>query len=273
MQEKKTRLGIDIGGSHISAAVVANGKVLAQKRVGIKIKTRKRFFTVLFDLIESLIDRKIKSIGVGFPSPIINGAAFEIHHLPYLEGVNIKKEIERKFRIKASVDNDANCFALAEAMLGAGKGKKSVVGITLGTGMGCGIVIDGKIYSGNTGAAGEISKIPFKGGKLEDFANAKFLKRWGDPKKLEDLAKKGNKKAKKAYAEFGKNLGTALSIVINTLDPEIIVLGGKISNAYSLFRKEMINEIRKNCYKYTAKKIKIVKSKLKDSAVLGAALT
>lgn len=256
-------VGVDVGGTHISAGLVSGSRILKHAEISTP-KTRQDFIAGLFGIIESVIDSKTKSIGIGFPAPIINGKAFEVQNMPYLNNLDIKSIIEKKFGKKCFVENDANVFALAEQRFGAAKGKMNVVGITLGTGIGCGIIINGKIYSGNTGAAGEISKIPARGKRLEDYVNAKFIKRISG-KEPKELGKS------KAWKSFGKNIGTALSVIVDTLDPEMIVLGGKISNAYRFFSSEIRPEIKKNAFRITASKVKIAKSKLKNSGVIGAA--
>ena len=259
MQNKKKMVGIDIGGSHISAGIVSNGKVLKQIRVDTsKVKTRKQFFSELFRVIDVFFDKSVKSIGVGFPSPVIKGAVYEVNNMPFMNRANIKNEIRKKYRVKCKVDNDANAFALAEARFGSGKGKKSVVGVTLGTGLGCGIVLNGKVYSGNTGAAGEISIIPADHHTLEYFASAKYIKKIGKRSKA------------RAWRQFGANLGAAIAVVVNVLDPEIIILGGEISKSLPLFKKPMMAELKKHCYRHTFSKLRIVRSKLKDAAILGA---
>ena len=270
-------IGIDIGGTHISAGIASNGKASRLIKVSIP-KTRKVFFSKLFGIIDSLAEPNIKNIGIGFPAPIVNGYIHEVQNLSFLGKTNLKTVVEKKYKkqkIKCFVENDANCFALAEQKYGSAKGKKNVVGITLGTGLGCGIIINGNIYSGSTGSAGEISKIPYGNiGTLENSANSRFLKRTlgKNPKELYELAKKGNKNALNAWKAYGSQVGKVLSVVVNTIDPEIIVLGGKISNAYPFFKNQIMPEIRKYCFKYSSSKVRIVKSKLKNSGVIGASL-
>lgn len=270
-----TVIGIDIGGTHISAGLVLNGKVLVEKKVFIKsVKTKKEFLESLFGLIHTIIQKKVKRIGIGFPAPIINGYVGEVQNMPFLDKLNLKKVVEKEFSVKCKVENDANLFILGEQKYGAAKGKKNVVGITLGTGVGCGIVINGEIYSGATGAAGEISRIYCDKGKLENFANARFIKKTSrvDPEKLYHLAVKGDKKAKKVWGQYGKNLGKILTIIVDTLDPEMIVLGGKITNAYPFFKKTIMPEIKKHSFKLTSSKTNIVKAKLNSDIVGPAAL-
>ena len=240
----KKSIGIDVGGTNISAGVVSGGNILKHIEVPVP-KTKKKFISELFNVIDLLIDNSIKSIGIGFPAPFVKGVAHEVQNIPSLNKTNIKKVVESAYPVKCFVENDANAFALAEQKFGAAKGKKNVVGLTLGTGLGCGIIINGKLFSGNTGAAGEISKIPADHHAVEDFVSARYIKKISkkEPKELYKLALKGNRKAKKDWLQFGNNLGAVLAIVVDVLDPEIVVMGGKISNAYNFFIKKALVQV------------------------------
>ncbi len=267
-------IGIDVGGTFIKAGLVSGNKVMKDCMIPTEAKKgRKRVLKNLFRAIECVMTKDVKGIGIGFPGPIVNGSVKEVQNIPAFNNTNIAKLVSKRYRKRCVVANDANCFALAEAKFGAGKGKKHIVGITLGTGLGCGIVINGIIYAGNTGASGEISKIPFGNKKMEDSMNSRFLRKIGgkSPLELSILARKGNKRAKKAWKQFGKNLGTGMSIVVDTLDPEMIVFGGQIAKSFSLFKSEMLKEIKKNTFKESFLHLKIVQSRLKEPGILGAA--
>jgi glucokinase len=269
----KKVIGVDVGGTFIKAGLVSGSRIVKKAVVQTQAKQGKRVVLKnLFKAIDCVMTKDVKAIGIGFPSPIIKGTTMEVHNIPAMTNTNIAVIVSKKYRKRCVAENDAKCFALAEAMFGAGKGKKNIVGITLGTGLGCGIIIDRRLYRGNTGSAGEISKIPFGKGKLEDFMNAGFLQKIGGktPLELSVLAKKGDKRTKKAWKKFGKNLGKGIAIVADALDPEMIVIGGGISKSFSLFKDEMIKELKKNTFKETFRKIKIVQSRLRDSGILGA---
>jgi glucokinase len=244
-------IGIDVGGTFIKAGLVSGSRIVKTYMVPTQAKKgKKTVLKNLFKAIECLMAKDVKGIGIGFPGPIVNGAVKEVQNIPAFKNTNIAKLVSRKYRKRCVVANDANCFALAEQKFGAGKGKKHLVGITLGTGLGCGIVINGIIYAGNTGAAGEISNIPLGNKKMEDNMNSRFLRKVGgkSPLELSISARKGNKRAKKAWKQFGKNLGTGVSIVVDTLDPEMIVFGGQIAKSFFLFKSEMLKEIKKNTF-------------------------
>ena len=278
-------IGVDIGGTKIKAGLVGNNRVIT--KVAIATQANKGKKTVIKNIllsIDKLFNKDIMAVCIGCPGPISpkTGVIGKTPNLP-LEGVNLKKIIKQKFKKPVFIDNDANCFALAEAILGNGKKYSNVVGLTIGTGLGSGLVINKKIYHGKCFTA-EIghTTINFNGPKarcgnngcLESYVSVRgILSRARglyahDPKELFELAEKGSKKAIKIWEETGFYLGIGCANIINTLNPDIIIIGGKISGAWRFFNKKM---------KETAKKralfsCKIVKSGLKEAGILGAAL-
>jgi len=285
------QIGIDIGGTKISFVLIKKNKLLKKRKIPTP-KTKK-------EIIKEL-EKNIKEISSGISQKEILGIGIAIAgvlnlkrdlilnpiNLQVLKNCPLKKIIEKKFGVKTEVDNDVNCFTLAEAVLGAGKGKKIVFGITLGTGVGGGLVINKKIYRGGWGGAGEIGHmtINFKGPKcvcgnrgcLEEYCSEKFIKRKTGltPQELRKKAAKGNKKAIKVFQELGEFLGIGLANIANLLSPEVIIIGGGISKAGNL----IFNPARKKMKEYilspmVKKNVKIKKAKFGDfSGAIGAAL-
>lgn len=267
-------LGIDIGGTKI-IFVLLNGKKIVKSWKILTPKTKQ-------ELIENLkrnIPREVKRIGIGVPGPLNKKGDLVLNppNLRALWNCPLAKIIQKETGIKTKMDNDANCFALGEAISGAGKRAKTVFGITLGTGVGSGIIINKKLYRGAFGAAGEVGHmtIKFDGprcscsafGCLEEYCSQRFFfKRKTTPKDA--------KKSKKIYNEYGRYLGVGLTNVINLLDPEMIVIGGGIANAYALFIQEVKKEIRKRIISpFSRKYVKIKKAALGNLAgAVGAAL-
>jgi glucokinase len=256
-------IGVDIGGTEIKAGIVSNNKIL--KKAVLKTgKTKKEVVNNILKSINRLFSKKIKAIGVGCPGPADyeKGIIGKTPNLP-LKGVNLKKIISKKFKKRVVISNDANCFVLGEAIR---LKKRNAVGLTLGTGVGGGIVINGKLYRGN-GNAGELGHctIKFDGpkgiinGDLESYISAKAIRR--DYGKSPDRLKSG-----KAWNSVGEKLGIGISNLINAFDPDVIVLGGGISRAFNLFKNGMNKEINKRAIR----KVPIVKGK-EDSGIIGAA--
>jgi glucokinase len=271
-------IGVDCGATFIKAGIVVQGKVIKQ----IKIKTqsqrgKKASLNNLIMAIRELFSPKIKGIGIGFPAPVDTkkGLIREVNNMPGWSNVALKRIIETKFKVPCRIDNDANCFVLAEYIHGSCQNHKNIIGITLGTGIGMGIIINGKLYTGATYTAGEINRIPYNNQWIEKIANISFFKKTGktDPADIYERMGKNKltKKDIRLLALYGRNLGKILLIAIYILDPEIMVLGGGLSHFLPYFKKSMMKEIKKNCYRETYKKLKIIKSDLEDAAILGAA--
>jgi fructokinase len=200
-----------------------------------------------------------------------------------LIGKPIKKDIESIVGKEIKIDNDANCFSQAEAILGAGKGYNVVFGVIMGTGVGGGIVINGNVHKGHQSIAGEWGhSILHHGGHLcycgkrgcvETYLSGPALEKsytefTGKKKPLKEISANPHEEWKLVFLD---NFGMALSNVINILDPDVIILGGGVSNIDFLYT-EGVSTVEKFCFN-TSLKTPIVKNKLGDSAgVFGAAL-
>lgn len=262
-------ISVDLGGTNLRVALVKKNKILKY----IKKSTPKEKNALLKELtntISQLITKDIKAIGVGCPGPLENGIIKNPPNLP-LKNFNLKKFLEKKFRKKVVIENDAKCVALAEAKLGCRK--KNFFILTLGTGIGGGIIIDGKLYKGE-GYAGEVGHIILNGEK--DFEtlwqeNRKKCKEYfGEDILIKDLLKMKNEKAEKILDEASVILGKGIASLIDVLDPEVVILMGGVREAGQVF----LNMLKKQTQKYTLlpKVTKISWSRLDHPGILGASL-
>jgi len=276
-------IGVDLGGTTIGAALVTDkGKII--DKLEVPTQTNKGTKTIVNNIISAIKEIKkgeISGIGIGSPGPLDykKGIIKDAVNLPF-KNIPLKDIIQNKFKIKTYLDNDANCFGLAEAVFGQGKVYDNVVGITLGTGFGGSLIIKRKTYRGRNNAA-ELGHLTINHdgpdsrcnnhGCIETHVSARGIKRMhgaSNPHLIEKLAKKGDEKAKKTYEETGHYLGLGLTNIMYALDPDIIIIGGKISNAWSLFSNTMNKVIKE---RYFVEPCNIVKSKLKNPGILGAA--
>jgi len=288
-------IGIDVGGTNIKGVLIDGKRIVASIRVPVKSRTnRKIIIDQISECIKSLGSKvKVAGIGIGVASPV-DFKEQKILNPPNIKGLkNLKlgKIIEKKFGIKTIIDNDVHCMVLAEATLGAAKGRKSVVGLTIGTGVGGGIILDGKIVRGKSGTAGELGHMTIvknglkcrcgSKGCLEAYISEggqerlakEILGKKMDSISLQKLAEKGNKKAIKAWKTIGENLGLGLANIVDTLNPEVIVIGGGIAWAGKLLLRPAIEAMKKNIVSKRAKNTKIVRVKLgKLSGAIGAAV-
>lgn len=268
-------IGVDIGGSKIAAGIVKKKRVL-KKIVVPTPQTKKVLIDSIIEVISQFSDEKIKGIGIGVAGHIDKkGNWLKSPNIACVKNLPLKKIIEKRFRKKARINNDANCFALAEAIHGRGRNKKIVFGLILGTGTGGGIIIDKRIIEGSDFMAGEIGAIPYKESHVELYCSGKFIKRMArkyrltktSPKEVDEMAK-SNSKAKRIYEQFGDHVGYLLFVVIQILDPDIIVIGGGLSKAWPLFSKNMF----RFRYLHGKPRTKVVRSKLGgDAGIIGAA--
>lgn len=287
----KIVIGVDLGGTKImTGAVSLDGKVLGKpikvltggkespemivKRITVSVeKTLSNLNLTINDVI---------GIGIGTTGPldINNGVILECPQLPTMHFFPLRKTIENYFDVPVYINNDANCLIYGETIFGAATGKKNVLGFTLGTGIGCAIVLDKKILNGSTGTAGEIWISPYQSGIIEDFISgegvAKIYKSLSGKDKssfdIFKLAEEGDENALKTWKEFGGHLAVAISWSINIIDPEIIVIGGSISSAYKFFKISMEENLRKHVCPVPAERTKVVLAELGDYAgFIGAA--
>lgn len=289
--EKQIIIGVDLGGTKImTGAINQDGKVLGTP---VKVPTEgTQPKEVIFDKIVTSIEQvmadngittaELKGIGVGSTGPLDSneGLILECPQLPTMHFFPLRDTLSKRFGVPVLLNNDANCLILGEAVFGAGRGKQRIAGFTLGTGIGCALVFDGKIWNGATGTAGEIWCSPYAGGMIEDFisghgVSALYRSVSGkDASSLEvfKLAEQGDKEALGTWEAFGRHLAVPLAWTINLIDPETVILGGSITGAYGFFSKAMESELRRNICPVPAERTPVVLSTLDDNAgFVGAA--
>jgi len=280
-------IGVDIGGTNIVAALISpEGKILERALVATHAKKGKvAVLKSIKNAIGLVMNKDVVGVGVGCPGPLdpFKGIIKTPVNIP-LKNTRLRDILEREFDVPVSVDNDANCFVLGESVFGDAKKSSLVVGLTLGTGIGGGIVLNQEIVhgAGNAGELGIVS-IKFDGlkgkhgnpGEIEEYISirgimslAKGLK-VKEPLDIYNLAKNGNKKAIKVFEKFGSYLGIAITNFICALDPDAVVIGGNISNAKKFFEKSMKKEIKKRAPFNNAKIY--MTANTEKYAVLGAA--
>lgn len=270
-------IGIDIGGTNIRCALVSKDKgVLSYTKERVHNKDSKEAIVKqLTQIIGIHFSQKVKGIGVGVPAivDLEKGMLYEAFNLPGWKKVHLKAMLEKRYKVPVRINNDANCFALGEKCFGSAKKYKNIVGVILGTGFGAGIIINNMLYCGKNCAAGEFGRVLLKDKTVEDYCSGKFfINKYNLPgENLYAMAKQNNTKGLKAFKEFGDNLGLGVSAVINSIDPEIIVLGGSVSKAYKLFKEPFLASLKKHIYHRVYQNMKIKISTNEKIGVLGAA--
>ena len=284
-------IGIDIGGTKIRGALVEGTRILKEKTLPTGT-TRKQTLQSLDEVISELLQNGVKGIGIGYPGVVAQGKIIFHGCLPSFKGFDLAKKVKKDYDLPVYIENDANCFALAEARYGAGKDVKNMIGLIIGTGVGCGIVLNGKLWSGEYGAAGEIGhSVVDPSSTLECFCEggkghlaglvggpgivARYLVHGGkmqtpDPAKI-FVSKEAA--AIQTMEDTYRYIGLGVSHLVNTLDVSCIVLGGGISHLPHAFYLEAQQAINHYSCQVQGRKIKLVKHQLPEmnAGVIGAA--
>jgi glucokinase len=303
-------LGLDLGGTNIKGVLLDVNSLKPVHKVQFSTRADRGVGPVISQMgeaIRSLLARAsvdkliVKGIGIGSAGLVLQGTVRNSPNLPGWQGAVplerlLKKELKGS-KITLEIDNDANCFVLAETLCGAGRGYRDVIGLTLGTGVGGGLVLDGKLYRGSTGGAGELghASIKYDGplclcgnrGCLEAMVGAgAIVKRYlslmpksngrkpeGTVAEISGRAKKGGRTAVKCLAETGTLLGVALANYVNIFNPQAIVIGGGVAQAGELILASARGEMKKRAMPYNVQKAKVKAARLGPWAgAIGAAL-
>ena len=269
-------IGVDLGGTNIRAGRVIDGKI---EKIAKQKNPSKQSENVILEKIISVIgecfNSNTKGIGVGVPGlvDVEKGIVFDVVNIPSWNAVPLKEILENQFHVPVYINNDANCFAIGEKYYGKGKSFNSIVGLTLGTGLGCGLVFNGQLYEGNNCGAGEFGEIQYLQHNYEYYCSGQFFfKEKGiDAESAFNKAISGDKACCGYFKEFGSHLGQVVKSILYAYDPEIIIIGGSLTNAFKLFGDSVLSAIQDFEYMNTIKRIKIEISELENSAIYGAA--
>ena len=289
------RIGIDLGGTKIEGVLLSSdNKMIERKRIHTKQEEGyESIIHRIVKLINNIKSISIKDCQIGICTPgalDIKTGILKNSNTVCLIGKPIKEDLESELKCSIAIDNDANCFAMAEALLGSGKNYEIVFGVIMGTGVGGGLVLNRKIHHGRLFIAGEWGhQVLYPNGRdcycnkkgcVETYLSGPSLeKEWGKnsneflplKKIIELYDNRPNDNYTKWKNEFLSNFGIALSNVINIIDPDVVVLGGGLSNINFLY-SEGILSVQKNIFSNKTD-TPIVSNKLGDSAgVFGAAL-
>jgi glucokinase len=302
-------LAVDLGGTNLRmAAVGAGGEVVARSKSATPRSDDPR------DIVEAIIasardchdpgapEYDIQAIGIAIPAMSIGagGVVNKAANLPSLDGFALAPAVAEKLGVPAVLENDANAAAIGENWIGASRGIRNSICVTLGTGVGGGIILDGNTLRGPDWSAGEIGHICVEplgppcgcgsNGCVEQYSSATAIVRMAREimgnypaselhGKFElsafdvyEAGKAGDELAGEVFRLMGQYLGIALAGLINVLNPEVIVIGGGVAAGWDLFIGHVGDEIGKRAYCEPAKRAKLVRALLGDDAgILGAA--
>ncbi len=259
-------VGIDLGGTKVAAAAFDPegnriGKItrlptMARMQPAVTLTNIKR--VVKQAKAEARVDGDPVAVGMGSSGPLdqANGILHDRDSLPNLVGFDMARFSKQEFGAPLFLENDAACFALGEAIHGAGRDQEIVLGVTLGTGFGIGISMSGKIYSGATNNAGEVAYCRVGESDFDHACSGhgvvRQYRRHGPSnpdrkvtaKEIGDMAESGDADAVRAWLAYGRLVGTAIATVCCVIDPSIVVLGGSVSRRLALFKDPLVQSAR-----------------------------
>jgi glucokinase len=303
MHKNRTAIGIDFGGTTIKSAVVRDGKIAERGEIIDTLKhDAKSLNEALFSVIETLRNSHpdVAGVGVGLPGFVdsINGIVHHLTNVPGWDEVPLTKLIEDRSGLRATIDNDVNAMTYGEWKYGAARGARHAICITLGTGVGGGLILDGRLYRGAQLAAGEIghASIDYKGkpgpygnfGGLEEYVgNQKIAERAAEayqaagiprtkeqctPRELDIAAQGGDGIAKSVWEAVGDEVGAALASAVWVLNPDTIVVGGGVAKAGELILDPIRRSVRSRTMALFHENLRIVGAELgNDAGVIGNA--
>jgi glucokinase len=301
----------DLGGTHLRVATVDRCGHISSRQMQATPQAEKPN-EIVRALINAVHQRErsaaeqggvISALSVVVPGTVnvAEGVVVKAPNVPCLDGFRLAAALESELEWPVILENDANAAAIGEMWRGAGQGYRSIICVTLGTGVGGGIILDGKLWRGVDGSAAEIGHIgvdPFAGvpctcgsrGCLEVYASATAIVRMTREARprypnsilhnTEDLTsakifqagREGDELAIEVFRRMGVYLGIGLASLINVLNPEIVVIGGGLSNGWDLFEKHMQQQVIERAFPIPARRVRIVRAECGDDAgLLGAA--
>lgn len=289
MKREQVAIGVDIGGTKIRAGIVgAEGVVYDVPRTiptcaelpGEEIV--QRLIALIKETLSHAGEYEVLGIGVGCTGPLDlrKGMLLEVENLPTLNIYPLLQVLEEALQMKVKMENDANALILAEALWGAGKDADTVLGFTLGTGIGCALINHGTVWQGKNDCAGEIWTAPYRDGILEEYVSGNALTRLYEQHtgkhlsgtEIAALAIAGEEAAKQVWDEFAQALAYALSWTVNMLDPQMVVIGGSIIKSANLFWEQADTSFRRYVCRSVADSVSLKPAALGDDAgFIGAA--
>lgn len=271
----KTLIGVDLGGTKLHVARTLAHTIVTQSRQPYDAYAdAEEVIATLIQAIEAQLTPDVEGIGVGVPS-IVNpnlGIVYETANIPSWREIPLKDRLESYFGIPVRINNDVNCFALGEYYFGEWQDCRNLVGMSLGTGLGVGLILNGQLYTGHACGAGELGELPYGDGILEHYCSGQFFKRAGGQEGTEtfNLASQGNIQALSLYAEFGTHLAQALWAILLAYNPEVVVIGGAVARAFPYFNHTLNSAMQEFPYQTLLHTTHIGVSKNPCAAVLGA---
>lgn len=212
-----------------------------------------RDVTRLRETLAGRLEGDIAALGLGTAGVVRPGPLGPVTNLPLLKGVDLRVVLQEALGCPVAVENDARCFTLAEARFGAARGARHVAGVTLGTGVGCGVMVNGKLHRGAAYEAGEVWRIPRRGQPLESsLSGAGVVRHYHalggrgdttDAAQVAGAARTGDPHARDAWRAFAEDVAFLCGCIAALLDPEVVILGGSLTRSRDVFDEPLRQEL------------------------------
>lgn len=286
-------IGVDVGGTKVlSGLVERDGSVVTHREYPTPLESEEALLDGLEAAVRELLDDRVAAVCFGVPSRIDQRAGIAIGsvNIPLVD-VPLRDMMRERLGLPVEIENDANAAAIAEWKIGAGRGASDMIMLTLGTGVGGGLILGGRPYRGSIGAGAELGHIVIVhdgvlcscGGRghLESYVSGTGAERVAkeafgpavDAHRLVRLAREGDPKAVELLTEIGRKLGSGLGSLVNTFDPELVVIGGGFAEAGDLILEPAHEVLQREALKPMRDSVRIVRAELGTSAgLVGAGL-
>lgn len=288
-------IGIDIGGTNLRGALIGtDGRVVQRFRQLSEIhEGREPFLARLVDGVKALqrtadeLGMAVRAMGVGVPGLIDRqGVVHSSVNMPVLEGLALREYLEAQLEVPVRCANDANLIALGEARHGAGQGLDSLVVVTIGTGLGSGLILHGRLWEGGRGFAAEFGHVTVEPaglpcpcgnrGCLEQYVSATAISKKGGGRSAEELARlarEGDPDARRLFETVAEYLGIGLAGLLNVLNLDGVVIGGGVAASYDLLKPVLLQTLQQRAFPQIMTGVELRRAALGDDAgLLGAAL-
>jgi glucokinase len=296
-------IGVDLGGTNIRAgAVDYQGTIIARKKIATEAilgaePVLNKLASLVIDVKNMVPAQNLKGVGFGIPGAIQSrkGVVTQAPNIPSWDGLAIRQMLQDRLEVPCFIENDANSFAVGEAWMGAGRGHNHVCCLTLGTGVGGGVIIEGDLLRGADGMAAELGHISVKAdgalcncgsyGCLETFASATGINRMFremirgrkssmshisdeaiTPEIIYDHAKKGDSLAQEILTTAGTGLGVGIATLINIFNPEIMIVGGGIAASWDILMPPALETMKARAFKAPAARVQVLRATKEDDA-------
>ncbi len=275
-QKNNPVIGVDFEGTVVRAGLVKNNQIKIFHNTKISGRESEKYILdKLVGVIKKVYSKDLSGIGIGVPSQVDvkEGIVYNAKNIPAWHEIHLKKVLEAQFKCPVHINNDANCYVLGEKYFGKGREYNNIVGLILGTGMGAGLIIDGKLIPGSSCGAGEFGKIPYKEGSFESYCSEIFFDdQYGKPfEEILNRAQSGDEEAKQIFNVFGRHVGAAILTIMYTVDPDLVIIGGSIRKAFKFFFDAMWQTVSASPYKQALNKLKVDVNEEPNIGILGAA--